>query len=126
MIQTVSIAALRNHSLRPRRPEALKGKYLRESLRNNWRIRKNSLGYTKLTESEFARVLLDAAHHMILKSLFTASIPCSFESPCIIETSSATVQHQYKQSLCILKRKENLSMFIQKIEHDLTVRHYNL
>ena len=52
---------------------ALKGIYLRESLRNNWRTRKNSLGYTKLTESEFAKVLLC---YVTLKSLFTEPIPC--------------------------------------------------
>ena len=57
MILIVSMAASRNHGGRPRRPEALKVIYLRESLGNNWRTRKNSLGYTELTESEFAKVV---------------------------------------------------------------------
>ena len=53
MIKIVSMAAPRNHGGRPRRPEALKVKYLIESLRSNWRTRKNSLGYIEVTESEF-------------------------------------------------------------------------
>ena len=121
MFQTVSMAASRNHSGRPRRPEALKGIYLRESLRNNWRTRKNSLGYTELTESEFAKVLLHAAHKIRDTEIFvygTHSLFC-FEPP-------FTVQHQYKQSSCILKRKENVSTFIQKIAQDRTVMRYNL
>ena len=65
MIQTVSV----NGGLE----KSLKGIYLRESFRNNWRTRKNSLGYTELTESEFAKVLL---YYVTLKSLFTEPIPC--------------------------------------------------
>ena len=78
--------------------------YIRESLRNNWRTRKKSFGYTELTESEFAKVLL---HYVTLKSLFITHSLYSFEPPCIIKTSLATVEHQYKQSSCILKRREN-------------------
>ena len=54
----LTMAALKNRGGRPRRPEPLKVVYLRESVREHWRIRKNSLGYGKLTDSEFAEVLL--------------------------------------------------------------------
>ena len=88
------MAASRNLGGRPRRPEALKRIYLRESLRNNWRTRKNSLGYTELTESEFAKagfIACCALRHTEIFVYGTHSL-YSFEPPCIIETSSATVQ----------------------------------
>ena len=43
---------------RPKRPEALKKIYLRQSVHEQWRSKKDSLGYSKLTDSEFAEVLL--------------------------------------------------------------------
>ena len=43
---------------RPKRPEALKKIYLRQSVHAQWRSKKDSLGYSKLMDSEFAEVLL--------------------------------------------------------------------
>ena len=54
----MSMAASRSHGGRPRRAEALKVIYLRESVHDNWRTKKSFLGYAKLTDSEFAEVLL--------------------------------------------------------------------
>lgn len=52
------MAAGKNPGGRPKRTEALKRIYLRQSVHEQWSSKKDSLGYSELTDSEFAEVLL--------------------------------------------------------------------
>lgn len=54
----LTMAAAKKPGGRPKRPEALKKIYLRQSVHQQWRSKKDSLGYSKLSDSEFAEVLL--------------------------------------------------------------------
>lgn len=58
VIETFAMAASKKPRGRPRRTEDLKVIYLRKSVQEQWRSKKNFLGYEKLTNSEFAEVLL--------------------------------------------------------------------
>ncbi|EDO31012.1 predicted protein [Nematostella vectensis] len=68
---------LKKRGGRPKRPEKIKTIYLRESVRELWRARKTSKGLERLTDSEFAEVLLNQCPSQVDKIDFRLM----FEAP---------------------------------------------
>ena len=52
------MAAAKKPGGRPKGLEALKKIYLRQSVHEQWRSKKDTLGYSKLTDREFSEALL--------------------------------------------------------------------
>ncbi|XP_032226039.1 uncharacterized protein LOC5501852 [Nematostella vectensis] len=120
---------LKKRGGRPKRPEKIKTIYLRESVRELWRARKTSKGLERLTDSEFAEVLLNQCPSQVDKIDFRLQHPTIQLHQTVLHSwrtirdsgpfSSDTSLAAYLLSL-ELKRREQLGLMFEAPKPDTT------